>query len=171
MTCCSHFSLHCFAFSKGRPFFAFLGRMVMTCSVIFFLKPGGPLLGPGKRGLVTKGSFSVEASLESLKSLNSLESLESWSESPFFSRVWGFWRTSRISKISRKWTFLKRPLFQKTPFPEPELPKFIPLKWQCVREETHFEFPASFDVFVFILNSNSLSKRFFHVYVFISVRR
>ena len=34
----------------------------------------------------------------------------------------GFSRNSRISKfsrISRKWTFLKRPLFQKTPFSQP----------------------------------------------------
>ena len=45
------------------------------------------------------------------------------SDYPLFSRVWGFSRTSRTSKfsrISRKWTFLKRPLFQKTPFSEPE---------------------------------------------------
>ena len=70
-----------------------------------------------------KGVFSLEESLESLESLNSLESLEKWSDSPLFSTVWGFSRTSRISKfsrISRKWTFLKRPLFQKNPFSEPE---------------------------------------------------
>ena len=46
-----------------------------------------------------------------------------WSDSPLFSTVWGSSKISRISKfsrISRKWTFLKRPLFQKTPFSEPE---------------------------------------------------
>ena len=33
-----------------------------------------------------------------------------WPDSPLFSRVWGFlWNL-------RKWTFLKRPLFQQTPF-------------------------------------------------------
>ena len=42
---------------------------------------------------------------------------------PLFSTVLGFSRisrTSKFSRISRKWTFLKRPLFQKTPFSEPE---------------------------------------------------
>ena len=46
-----------------------------------------------------------------------------WSDSPLFSTVWGFSGISRISKfsrISRKWIFLKRPLFQKTPFSEPD---------------------------------------------------
>ena len=59
-----------------------------------------------------KGVFSLEESLESLKSLD-----------PLFSTVWGFSKISRISKfsgVSRKWTFLKRPLFQKTPFSEPD---------------------------------------------------
>ena len=40
-----------------------------------------------------------------------------WSDPPLFSRVWEF---SKFSRISRKWTFLKRPLFQKTPFSEPD---------------------------------------------------
>ena len=46
------------------------------------------------------------------------------SDSPEFSRVWGFSKVSRISKfsrISRKWTFLKRPLFQKNLFPNRNL--------------------------------------------------
>ena len=46
-----------------------------------------------------------------------------WLDSPLFSTVSGFSKVSRISKfsrISRKWTILKRPLFQKTPFSEPE---------------------------------------------------
>ena len=37
--------------------------------------PGLPMLGTGK-GVITKGVFSLEQSLDSLKSLNSLESLE-----------------------------------------------------------------------------------------------
>ena len=44
-------------------------------------------LGP-EQGVITKGVFSLEKSLESLKSR-------------FFSRVWGFSRNSRISKFSR----------------------------------------------------------------------
>ena len=77
-----------------------------------------------EKGVITKGVFSLQESLESLKSLDSLESLENGPDSPLFSTVWGFSKLSRISKfsrISRKWTFLKRPLFQKTPFSEPEL--------------------------------------------------
>ena len=41
-----------------------------------------------------------------------------WSDSPWVSTVWWFSKFSRISKfsrLSRKCTFLKRPLFQKTP--------------------------------------------------------
>ena len=53
--------------------------------------------------------------LESLKSLNSLESLEN-GPIPLESL------NSLESRISRKSTFLKRPLFQKTPFSEPENP-------------------------------------------------
>ena len=77
-------------------------------------------VGTGK-GVITKGVFSLEGSLESLKSLNSLESLENGLFCPLFSTVWGISRISRISnfsRISRKWTFLKRPLFQKTPGPD-----------------------------------------------------
>ena len=33
-----------------------------------------------------------------------------------FPRIWGFSRISGISKISRKWTFLKRPHLPKDPF-------------------------------------------------------
>ena len=44
------------------------------------------LSGPEK-GVITKGVFSLEKSLESLKSLNSLESLENGPDSPLFSRV------------------------------------------------------------------------------------
>ena len=79
--------------------------------------------GPEK-GVITKGVFSVEESLESLSKISKFSKFSrSWLDSPLFSTVWGFSRISRISKfsrISRKWTFLKRPLFQKTPFSEPD---------------------------------------------------
>ena len=45
------------------------------------------------------------------------------------STIWGFSRiskTSKFSRISRKWTFLQRPLFQKTPFPKDEFTRQIP---------------------------------------------
>ena len=77
--------------------------------------------GPEK-GVITKGVFSLEESLGSLKSLNSLKSLENGRLLLYFP-VWGFSEISRISKfsrISRQWAFLKRPLFQKTPFSEPD---------------------------------------------------
>ena len=67
--------------------------------------------------------FSLEQSLESL---NSLESLENGQILLSFPQSGGSPRTSRISKLSYppfltgKWTSLKRPLFQKTPFSEPE---------------------------------------------------
>ena len=60
--------------------------------------------GPEK-GVITKGVFSLEESLESLKSLNSLESLEKGSDSPLFSTVWRFSKISRISRISRNGPF------------------------------------------------------------------
>ena len=78
--------------------------------------------GPDK-GVITKGVFSLEESLESLRSLDSLEMvgfsfvLQSLGVLYKNSRSSKF---SRISRISRKWTFLKRPLFQKTPFSEPD---------------------------------------------------
>ena len=37
-----------------------------------------------------------------------------------FSFIFKISRFSKFSRISRKWTFLKRPLFQETPFSEPE---------------------------------------------------
>ena len=58
-------------------------------------------------------------------------------DSPLFSRVWRFSRISRFSKfsrISRKWTFLKRPLFQKTPFSEPDLMGCFPVDFQEVKQ-------------------------------------
>ena len=73
-----------------------------------------------EKGVITKGVFSME---ESLESLNFSRISRKWSDSPLFSTLWGFSRISRISKfsrISRIWTFLKRPLFQETPFSGPE---------------------------------------------------
>ena len=78
--------------------------------------------GPQK-GVITKGVFSPEKSLESLKFSKFSRISRKWSDSSLFSTVWGFSKISIISKfsrISRKWTFLKRPLFQKTPFSEPD---------------------------------------------------
>ena len=67
-----------------------------------------------------KGVFSLEDSLEFLQSLDSLVSLENGRILLCFPESGGFSRTSRFSRISRKWTSLKRPLFQKTPFSEPD---------------------------------------------------
>ena len=95
----------------------------ICCFMTFFKKTYMKSVVSGlEKGVITKGVFSLEESLESLESLNSLESRK-WSDSPCFSTVWGFSKISRISKffrISGKWTFLKRPLFQKTPFSEPD---------------------------------------------------
>ena len=72
------------------------------------------LIGSGpERGVITKWVFSPEESLESLESLNSLS--ENGRILLCFP-VWGFSRISKFSRISWKWTCLKRPLFQKTPF-------------------------------------------------------
>ena len=69
-----------------------------------------------KRGQYERGLFTGGVSQISKISKN-------WSDYPLFSTVWGSSTISRISKFSRileKWTFLKRPLFQKTPFSEPD---------------------------------------------------
>ena len=90
--------------------------------------------GPDK-GVITKGVFSLEKPLESLKTLEFSRVSRKWPESPLFSTVWGFSNISRISKFSRistKWIFLKRPLFQKTPFPEPEQTKRSFKAWNIV---------------------------------------
>ena len=82
----------------------------------------GPILlvGTGKRGHYERGLVTGDFSRISKISRFSRK----WLDSPLFSTLWGFSKISRISKfsrISRKRTFLKRPLFQKTPFSEPEL--------------------------------------------------
>ena len=79
-------------------------------------------VGTGKRGHYERGFFSGGISKVSKFSKFSRVSRK-WSASPLFSRVWRFCEISRISKsklsrTSRNSTFLKRPLFQKTPFPK-----------------------------------------------------
>ena len=76
----------------------------------------------GKRGHYERGLFTGGISRISKISRFSRFSRK-WPDCTLISTVWGFSRISRISnfsRISRKWTFLKRPLFQKTPFPEPD---------------------------------------------------
>ena len=87
-------------------------------------------VGTGKRGHYKRGLFNGGISRISKFSRFSRISRK-WPDSPLFSRVWGFSKISRISRfsrISRKWTFLKRPLFQKTPFSEPDFGGSIILK-------------------------------------------
>ena len=85
-------------------------------------------LETGKRGHYERGLFTGGISRISRVYRISRISRK-LSDSPLFSTVWGLSRPSRISQFSRmsqysrvsgKWTFLKRPLFQKTPFSEPE---------------------------------------------------
>ena len=70
--------------------------------------------GTGKRGHCKMGLFTGGISRISKISGFSRISRKR-PDSPLFSTVWEF------SRISRKWTFLKRPLFQKIPFSKPEL--------------------------------------------------
>ena len=74
---------------------------------------------------MTKGVFSLEESLESLKSPDSLESLENGRILLCFPQSGGSLKSleslNSLESLEKfKWTFLKRPLFQKTPFSEPE---------------------------------------------------
>ena len=64
-------------------------------------------------GVITKGVFSLEESLESLISQNFRETLGNGRLLLYFPQS-----LSKFSKLSRQWTFLQRPLFQKTPFSE-----------------------------------------------------
>ena len=106
-------------------------------------------LGTGKRGhyergLFTGGLFRFRISKVSKSSRISRK----WLASPLFSTVRGFSKISRISKfsrISRNWTFLKRPLFQKTPFSEPDFRLIImstlPARpWLDNRERSYHSF-------------------------------
>ena len=100
-----------------------------------------PHIGTGKRGHYERGLFAGGISRISKISKFSRISRK-WSESPLFSTVWGFSRISRISKfsrISRKCTFPKRPLFQKTPFSEPDH-KSMKSQYQYVLEVLCFYF-------------------------------
>ena len=81
-----------------------------------------PFLGTRERGHYERGLFTGGISRISTFSKFSRISRK-WQDSPLFSTVWGFSKISRISifsRFSRKWTFLKDPLFQKTPFSEPD---------------------------------------------------
>ena len=93
-----------------------------------------------KRGHYCQGVFLLE---EPLESLQSSRISRKWSDSPLFSTVWGFSKISRISKssrISRQWACLKRPLFQKTPFPNPR--KGVPPLWSQLRRWFTSDRPA-----------------------------
>ena len=85
-------------------------------------RPKRLCFGSGKRGHSERGLFTEGISRISKISKFSRVSRK-WLAFPLISTVWRVSKISRISRfsrISRKWTFLKRPLFQKTPFSEPE---------------------------------------------------
>ena len=88
-------------------------------------------IGPEK-GVITKGVFSLEESLESLKSLVSLESLENGRILLYFPQSGGSLNFLGFPKFSREWPFLKRPLFQKTPFSEPDPRAYLSMT-HCVQ--------------------------------------
>ena len=69
-----------------------------------------------EKGVIAKGVFSLEKSLESLEALRSGRILICFPHSGGSLES----LTSQNSRISRKSTFLKRPIFQKTPFPNPK---------------------------------------------------
>ena len=86
---------------------------------------GEELISGPEKGVITKGVFSREESLESLKTLNSLESLENGRILLCFPQSGSSLESleslsSLESPEKLKGTFLKRPLFQKTPFSEPD---------------------------------------------------
>ena len=105
---------------RGRPLFAELEKLENSS--------GGnkencrsfhPFLSGPEKGVITEGVFSLEESLESLKSLKFSRISRKRSDSPLFSRVWGFSTISRISKfsrISRKMDFSEKTRFPKDPF-------------------------------------------------------
>ena len=88
--------------------------------------------GP-KKGVITKGVFSQEESLESLKFSKFSRISRKWSDSPLFSSVWGL---SRISRFSRKWTFLNRPVF---PNPTERTSKIL----RVLRDSAHLRSAAA----------------------------
>ena len=75
------------------------------------------LLSSYERGLFTRGISRISR----ISKFSRIS--RKWSNSLLFATVWEFFRISRISEfstISTNWTFLKRPLFQKTPYSEPD---------------------------------------------------
>ena len=99
---------------------------VLPSGALCCLDSPQPVLLMAAKSLRWPGRFAAQiapifTTLESLKSPNSLESLEDGRNLLSFPQPGpgGFSINSRISKFSRfsrEWTFLKRPLFQKTPF-------------------------------------------------------
>ena len=71
-------------------------------------------LGNGRRGHYERGLFTGGISGISKILVNSLESLENGQILLCSPQCGGFSRISKLSRISGKWAFLKRPLFQKT---------------------------------------------------------
>ena len=76
-------------------------------------------LGTGKRGHYERGLFT--GGISGISRISKFSRISrKWSDSPLFSTMWGgsleTLESLESSRISRKWTFLKRPLFQKTPF-------------------------------------------------------
>ena len=77
-------------------------------------------IGAGKRGHYERGLFTGEISKISD---HSLESLENGRNLLSFPQSGGSLKLSKISKcsrISRQWAFLKRPIFQRPLFSEPD---------------------------------------------------
>ena len=71
-----------------------------------------------ERGVITGGNSRLSDSLESLEKTQRVTQKANGRIRLCFHSL-GFSRTSRISKISRKWTFLKEPFFKRPLFPNP----------------------------------------------------
>ena len=88
---------HFFLFRPGGPkTYSVAGLLVILAQSTH---PRPFLYQDRKKGVITKGVFSL---LQSLKSLNSLESLENGRISPLFSTVWGFSKISRTSNLNKQ---------------------------------------------------------------------
>ena len=104
-----------------------------SCSILsshyLFLAQWYVFIGTGKRGH-SKGVFSLKESLEALAYLDYLRSLGDGRFSCF--PPWSCF----LSRTSEKWTFLKKPFFQKTPFSDPDeyTPEVSPQKVGCANE-------------------------------------
>ena len=110
-SCSTPRQLHCTRELKSKTI-----RSV-SVSVIF-----GKLSGPEK-GVITKGVFSLEESLESLKSLKSLESLQNGRLLLYFPESGGSLKflESLNSLESLEMDFSEKTPFPKDPFSEPEV--------------------------------------------------